>query len=690
MIEAEGVERRAQRKGQVMGVMDVTRSLVCGWLLTLGGLGVAAEPPQPTPHPSVEAFFQRAPARKPRLSPSGRYLAIQSLARNNRMVLAVIDLETRATPKVVAGFFDADIWEHQWVNDERLVFDLSDSPDGTTQVQGSGLWAVDRDGGQQRALIQGRFEPVKESTLITDRRLEAVWHLHRVLPGDGDEVLVMRGRWGDESEARGHQLGRLNTRTGRLTQLSAGAPDYVNHWVTDYRGEPRLLETQHAGRVTGYVRDEAGRWVAAYTDSAFARTHAVPAWFGPDEMAFARASYRGYASLFRMNGQTLKADDEPLISASGYDIHAELVFDEGSQKLAGLHFETDGPSSVWFDPAMKAWQADIDAKLPGTANRIECRRCVNAAYLIVTARSDQRPPIYLLYRTATRQLEPLAGLRPDLPVAAMGQRDYHRVRTRDGLEMPVLVTQPAGGPARVQATVVLVHGGPFVRGTHWEWEAQAQFLANRGYLVLEPEFRGSEGYGYAHFRAGWKQWGLRMQDDLADALAWAVRRGLADPNRVCIAGASYGGYAALMGAVTQSKLFRCAVNWVGVTDIGLLHSIHWSDLSDEWRGFGLKALVGDPIADAAQLAATSPLKRAAEIRIPLLMAYGGMDRRVPIQHGLAMRDALQADQPVEWIEYPDEGHGWFKLKTNEDFWGRVERFLARHLASPPPAGPGQP
>ncbi|MEE8615352.1 MAG: alpha/beta fold hydrolase [Roseateles sp.] len=271
----------------------------------------------------------------------------------------------------------------------------------------------------------------------------------------------------------------------------------------------------------------------------------------------------------------------------------------------------------------------------------------------------------------------------------MGQRDYHRIKARDGEELPVLVTQPAGGVKGKAPVVVLVHGGPYVRGTHWPWEPDAQFLASRGYLVLEPEYRGSTGYGFKHFRAGWKQWGLAMQDDLADTLDWAVKRGWADPQRACIMGASYGGYAAMMGAVTQGELFKCAINWVGVTDIGLLSSIHWSDISEEWKNYGMKRLVADPDTDAEQIKKTSPVQRAKEIRMPLLMAYGGEDRRVPLKHGSDMKAALRPDQDLEWVVYPDEGHGWFNLKTHEDFWGRVERFLARHIgtaAGPSPAG----
>lgn len=635
----------------------------------------AAEPP------SAAAFFKRAAVRAPKLSPSGRYLAIQAAGKGDRIWLAVLDLQTMQPPKFIAGFNDADISTHHWISEDRLVFDVSDSPDGTTRVNGQGLWAVDREGANLRQLIKTDKPFVTTATLINDRRLDFNWVLHSVPPGlDGGEVIVLRRPWSNEREATGVQLARLDTRTGLTRTLSAGMPDHTRNWLLDWRGEPRVIDTQHQGRSQLFSRDDAGRWQPWYDDDPHARKHPWPIWAGPDGLMLGERGYGGYDAVFRVDPKTGNADGEPLISTPGYDFEGRLITEPGTGRLLGVRFETDAPGTVWLDKTMKAAQADIDARLPGSVNLIECLRCVQASHFIVTSLSDVRPPLYYLYETAEKQLQSLAGTRTDLPAAAMGQRDYHRIKARDGLELPVLVTQPAGGVKGATPTVVLVHGGPYVRGTHWSWSPYAQFLASRGYLVLEPEFRGSTGYGFKHFKAGWKQWGLAMQDDLADTLAWAVKQGWADPKRACIMGASYGGYAAMMAAVTQQDLFKCAVNWVGVTDIGLLSSISWSDMSDEWKDYGMKRLVADPDSDAEQMRKTSPLARASEIRMPLLMAYGGEDRRVPLKHGTEMKAALRADQPLEWVVYPDEGHGWFNLKTNEDFWGRVERFLAKNLA----------
>jgi dipeptidyl aminopeptidase/acylaminoacyl peptidase len=263
----------------------------------------------------------------------------------------------------------------------------------------------------------------------------------------------------------------------------------------------------------------------------------------------------------------------------------------------------------------------------------------------------------------------------------MAQLDFFRIKARDGDDMPVWVTTPRGKADVPRPAVLLVHGGPWVRGGFWGWNGEAQFLASRGYVVIEPEFRGSTGYGYAHFQRSFKQWGGTMQDDLADAVRWAASTGKIDPKRVCIAGASYGGYATLMSLIRYPDLYRCGVAWAAVTDPRLRYEESWaSDSSAEVRKFSLPLLVGDPIKDAELLKAATPVEHAAQIRAPLYLAFGRDDHRVPLEHGTRMREALRASgNDPEWTVYDGEGHGWQKLENNVDFYDHMARFLAEHL-----------
>jgi dipeptidyl aminopeptidase/acylaminoacyl peptidase len=384
--------------------------------------------------------------------------------------------------------------------------------------------------------------------------------------------------------------------------------------------------------------------------------------------------------LFAAAAETGELDRLPLVSTPGYDFQGDVVQDTASRRLLGVHYETDAAGTVWFDAGMRALQAQVDRLLPATINRIDCEQCAGSPNVLVTAGSDRQPPLYLLFNRQTEKLTLVAASRPWIDPARMGTRDLLRFKARDGLEIPVLVTQPPGKAAGPRPAVVLVHGGPWVRGTHWRWAPWAQFLASRGYVVIEPEFRGSTGYGDKLFRAGWKQWGLAMQDDVTDATRWAERQGWLDPQRVCLAGASYGGYATLMGLIKEPALYACGFEWAGVSDIGLMYSLAFSDTSDEAKRYGMPVMIGDPVADAAQLTQTSPLQQADRLHQPLLIAHGGEDSRVPIRHGVALRDAVRKTNPqVEWVEYPAEGHGWRELATNIDFWGRVERFLDRQI-----------
>jgi dipeptidyl aminopeptidase/acylaminoacyl peptidase len=339
-----------------------------------------------------------------------------------------------------------------------------------------------------------------------------------------------------------------------------------------------------------------------------------------------------------------------------------------------------------------ALQALADARLPGRVNRLSCRRCsAPAAVALVQSWSDRDPGQLWLYQAQDKQWRRVALMQPGIVPAQMASVDFQRIRARDGRELPVWLTLPPGRqPGQPGPAVVMVHGGPWVRGGHWQWEPMAQFLASRGYLVISPEFRGSRGYGQAHFRAGWKQWGQAMQDDVADALLWAQKQGLAN-DQVCIAGASYGGYATLMGLVRHPELYRCGVAWVAVTDPFLfLEGSFWinDDISSAGRRHTLPELVGEPKADAEMLTAVSPLAQAARIRAPLLLAFGESDLRVPLAHGRRLREALrEAGREPEWVTYPNEGHGWRLPETRTDFAQRVEAFLARHLQPAPPAKP---
>jgi dipeptidyl aminopeptidase/acylaminoacyl peptidase len=390
------------------------------------------------------------------------------------------------------------------------------------------------------------------------------------------------------------------------------------------------------------------------------------------------AGHQGRDALFTLDGRTGELSAKPVAHHPQFDVHPWLLVHQG--RVVGLRYTIDAEVTQWLEPAWQQLQQQVDRLLPATSNRLSLPSHGDSPWVLVESSSDQQPYRAFVFNRESPKLTRLGDYRPAIDAKRMGQTDLHWIRARDGLPLPVWLTLPANGPREKLPLVVWVHGGPWVRGMSWRWDPEVQFLASRGYAVLQPEFRGSTGYGFAHFRAGWKQWGQAMQTDLVDAARWAIARGTADARRVGILGASYGGYATLMGLAQEPELFKAGVAWASVTDLDMLYGLRWSDATAETRNLGLPRLLGDRVADAAMLAAHSPLKQASRIRNPVLLAHGEWDSRVPLDHPEALRAALKPHNPrVDWVLYEGEGHGWRQTDNLLDFWKRVERFLAQHL-----------
>lgn len=631
----------------------------------------------------AEDFFKHPAMKDAALSPSGRQMAVLLAGAKGRIVLGVVDLEDRSKSRVVAAAADGDVYRFQWVNDQRLIFGVYDLDSPIGIEVGAAWYAVGADGSNFRRLVKP-YRAVREGGRITSRELEENHSFLRTLKDGSDDVIFRSHHWNARHESTGSTLVRLNTLTGVSQAITLGAPAGAGRWVVDTQGRPRAVVAYEGDVSRLYWRNlDKDAWELLDQSRRYEHRFSPLAVDADGSLLVnaLRSDAANTQALFRYDIAKRKAEAQPLLGLAGFDFEGQLITNPAGAVL-GAHYLSDAHGTAWFDAAWRRVQERVDQLLPATANRLDCARCdATVTRVLVRAASDRQAPAYWLYDLKADKLEPVGAERPWIEPKAMAERQFHRIKARDGLEIPLYVTQPRGkGPF---PAVVLVHGGPIVRGGDWEWEAEAQFLASRGYLVIAPEFRGSAGFGEHHKRAGFRQWGLAMQDDLADAATWAVKQGLADGGRICIAGGSYGGYASLMGLVRHPELYRCAVNLAGVTDIELMYTLTESDSTEPWQRYGMPELIGDRVKDAAQLAATSPIQQAAKIRNPVLMAYGNADRRVPIAHGTRFRDAVAAhNSQVEWVVYSDEGHGLIQVKNNVDFWQRVERFLARHLQSP--------
>ncbi len=661
--------------------------LVAGAIGLLLSAAASAQADAAAPIP-VENFFRRPAVAAPQLSPAGDRIAMLMAGPEDRTVLAVAEVSNPRKWIGIARFSDADVRSFHWVNDKRLVFDAIDFKSPLGEQFSGGLYAVNVDGSDPMWLV-GRGHKQDIEGHVASRPLRSNHVLRTTVRDGSNDVIVERYNLRYEHEAGSTSMFRLDTTTRALKALLKDEPENASGWVLDRTGVPRAaLSIDKQGLAKVLWRTDPGD---SWTDLARYNVWVPPAGsVAPKAIDFdgqllvtsTQANVEGTAALFRYDVAKRKVDGSPIVALKGFDFTGDVLFDPVARKMAGVSFVSDAAGVEWFDPGVKALQARLDKLLPNTVNMFTCTTCSTQRHFVVTSWSDRQSPIYMLLdreKEGKDSLNLIGVSRPWIDAARMAEQDFVRIKARDGLEFPAYVTKPKGkGP---WPTVVLVHGGPWVRGGSWGWDSDSQFLAARGYLVVEPEFRGSVGFGYKLFRASWKQWGLSMQDDVTDATQWAVAQGLADPKRIAIAGASCGGYATMMGLVKEPELYRAGINWVGVTDIEMMYTVDWSDFREEYKRYGMPSMVGDREKDRAQLDATSPLKRAKEITKPVLMAYGGEDYRVPLPHGTKMRDALKAagKVEVEWVEYSDEGHGFLLLKNNVDFWSRVERFLARHL-----------
>ena len=633
---------------------------------------------------SAESFFKPDAIQDADLSPSGRWMSIREVNSEGRTQLKVVDLDGKEQARIVAKFSRLDVDSVTWVSDDWMIFSTFDEVSRNGKVTGSGLVAVNRDGTRMRELIKKKFDSAFPSGGA--QPLEPNHHLIGFgAPGTNEIVLAEQHYDPSYSEITHTSPRVMNIATGAVRSLfkDRPAPDAkIRGWVIDKLGQARVGFGYDGPNTMVYWSDaKTGQWRKIAQFETLKADFDVEYIDEKDQLYVSVVNgENGLSEIRKFDFATGKPMKEALIAVPGFDVENVVpIKDPGDNRVHGVRLLTDATSVAWFNPVMQKIQQKTDALLPGRVNILTCRPCSAPKAVMIYSYKDTSPGDYLLYKPAEDKFERIAEVRPGHRADLMANKELYRTKARDGSELPVWVTkhEAVKGP---QPAVVVVHGGPFVRGSEWSYDREAQFLATRGYVVIEPEFRGSRGYGFNHYRQGWKQWGQLMQDDVADALKFAVDKGWVDPKKVCIAGASYGGYSTLMGLARHKELYKCGVAWLAVTDPRLMFTVHWSDIGDDSKQYSMPQMIGDLEKDAAMLKANAPIELAPSIKAPLLLAYGAKDRRVPLVHGEKMRNALtDAGSKPEWVVYDEEGHGFARTANQIDFWSRVERFLAKHL-----------
>ncbi|MES2036560.1 MAG: alpha/beta fold hydrolase [Pseudomonadota bacterium] len=621
----------------------------------------------------VEKFFKNEQIRKVQMSPNGKSIAMLVANKDDRLVLSIMDIAT-STNKIIAAYAKTDVSGFFWITSERLVFTTGDRLAPSDQRRsGNGMFAVNKDGAEFRQLT-GDSSTGKFRVLDNNHRFLAAVNVD-----NSNEIYLTRST-GTRKNPRAVLI-KLDTISGKTEDIPT--PANSSEFFIDRAGLLRIAITLEEYTTSIYYKDEKTQQFRKLLSYDNAKDDPVSvAAIAPDGQIYVTTNLgQDTTSVYRYDLEKNKIDETPVATTKGFDFSGRFLFSRKQNKLLGITFESDAEGTIWFDDTWKTIQAKVDKALPNTVNFLSGAISAGNDLIIVHSTSDIHPGSHLIFNTKTEQFTAIGDDKPEVDSSKMSYKDFVKIKVRDGMEIPAYLTLPRFSNGKNLPLVVMVHGGPYMRGVHWKWNKETQFLASRGYAVLEPEFRGSEGYGKQLHRAGWKQWGLAMQDDVTDATKWAIEKGYADPKRICIAGASYGGYAVLMGLIKEPDMYRCGISWVGVSDINLMYDVTWSDFEGgAWQRFGMPILVGDQVKDAAQLKATSPVEQAHRLTKPLILAYGSEDARVPFIHGEKFKKNAPANAKIDWIVYKGEGHGWHLLEDNVDFWTRAEKFLEENTA----------
>jgi len=628
--------------------------------LSAAATPAAAIAEAPVPELPVKTFFQAPVIASLTFSPNGKYIACL-VPFERRMNLAVIDLE-KGTKNLLTNFKDKQATQPSWASDDRILFRVDD--DGKESFA---LYAVNRDGKDPVVLASGYSKA--DSNSEVNVRFRSV--LGRI-EGDTKNVLVLANityrDWSD--------VATMNLKTGTMTKLIE-APGNVDYYLRDHAGQVRIAVMQKEQiRLVLYRYAKTHGWVTLgehHMDS--------PGWepigFDGDNQTLliwsdvgrkTKAVYR-YDTATRTQRELVFGDDT-------YDVE-DVIYDASKKKIVGIQYDADRIRFHWLDEDMRKIDQQLTTSLPDTVHSPR-QFAKDGSKIIYFSSSDRDPGVYYLFDRKTQKLNELAVIKPGIDPEKMSPMKSISFAARDGLKVYGYLTLPRGRPAKNLPLILHPHGGPFGIRDEWSYRDEVQFYANRGFAVLQVNYRGSGGYGRAYEASGFKKWGLEMQDDLSDGVKWCLAQGIADPARVVISGASYGGYAAMAGLTLSPELYCAGINYVGVTDIELLIPKGAPPDRMYWRDTRLGKL--SDAGDRKRIHDTSPVHLADRINVPLLMAYGKNDPRVHIDHGFDMERALKkAGKTYEMIIEADEGHGFRKEESRIAFFDTVDVFLKKNV-----------
>ena len=596
------------------------------------------------------------------LSPDGQHLL---MVRAGEEVYDVVvrNLETGNENLVMPGSTTEGLINWcRWGNSSRIVCSVRYYVPAPKlgQIAHTRMFAINVDGSDKLALIpraknRDRW-PLVWNPQVQDRVVS--W-----LVEEDDNILVQLNR-DDRNRPSVYKLNIYNNAMSRIKRPRG----MVRRWYSTYDGKVRMA-IGYRKETIPIVYHVDGRRLTEYTGAAFrSEIPPQPLGFSSDETEVYLSMTNGEDrhGIYRVALETGEILGE-IFRDPDFDVFGGIVTHPESGAPVGVNYLRHHPRMVWFDERLESLFDHMRARLPGEHMRlVSSDRHYNR---FVLYNYGGVAPRYFLFEREADVLTEIGADFPALQDAAV--RDLRPVKypTRDGLEIPAYVATPTGeGP---YPTVLLPHGGPYARDSA-EFDPWTQFLVDRGIAVLKPNYRGSVGYGEAHMQAGYKQWGLKMQEDLMDGLNWLVDSGIADPERVCIVGASYGGYTALVSAYKFADRIDCAVSLAGISDL--------EKMVERMYSFDLARRNRERIQDSPELRANSPIRQVGSIDVPVLMLHGSRDTVVRVNQSRKLAEALRKlGKTYRYVEQPMGDHYLSMSSQREQFFDELGGFLSQHL-----------
>lgn len=597
----------------------------------------------------MKDFFRNPEKVAYALSPNGEYLAF--LQPWEKRLNVFVEKIGSGQPAVrVTSAKARDISGYTWKGNNRIVYIQDTGGDENFR-----LYAVGSDGSNPKDLTP--FEKVRAQ--IIDR-----------LEDNDNEILVGLNKRNPQV----HDVYRINVNTGEMQMIAENPGNYTG-WATDWDGKLRIATTTDGVNTTLMFRNTETEKFAPLVTTTFRETISPLSFTADNKQLYVASNIgRDKTSIVKYDPEN-KKELEKIFEHPEVDV-TNLLSSRKRRALLGVSYTTDKAQYHFVDKQRADLQKDLERRLPGQEVRLAgCNREEDKC--LVRTFTDRSRGSYYFYDLKTKDFRKLSDVSPWLNDQHMAPMKPIKYQSRDGLTINGYLTLPKGVPARNLPVVVNPHGGPWFRDS-WGYNPEVQFLVNRGYAVLQVNFRGSTGYGRKFWEASFKQWGKAMQDDITDGVQWLIKQGIADPKRVGIYGGSYGGYATLAGLTFTPDLYAAGVDYVGVSNIFTFIKA----FPPYWKPYleMVYEMVGHPEKDKDLLTAASPFFHSKNIKAPLLIAQGANDPRVNKAESDQMVEALKARGiEVPYIVKDNEGHGFGNEENRFEFYRAMEEFLGKHL-----------